>query len=60
LCPFIDKSDPRCAAHLNLGNVSHAYGYCADRYQMCLIYQELINDDRNSQREESTYHRAAS
>lgn len=41
LCPFIDKADERCAAHLTLRELSHTFAHCASKYAKCLVYQEL-------------------
>ena len=50
MCPFLDKSDARCATHLTLANLPRAFAHCADQYTLCPIYQkllaELICDDR--------------
>lgn len=35
MCPFVDKSNPRCAAHLTLSNILGAFAHCADRYVEC-------------------------
>jgi len=45
VCPFVDRDDPRCAAHLTLRNLPEAFAHCADRYTTCPVYQELITHD---------------
>ena len=42
MCPMLDKSDARCAAHLTLANISSAFAHCADQYEQCPIYQNTI------------------
>ena len=50
MCPFIDKADARCADHLTLRNISHAFAHCANRYTSCPIYQKLLADKANHDR----------
>ncbi|MDY6913040.1 MAG: hypothetical protein SVT52_01085 [Planctomycetota bacterium] len=44
MCPFLDKSDVRCAAHLTLANLATAFAYCADRFADCPVYQALVQE----------------
>jgi hypothetical protein len=44
VCPFVDKSDARCATHLTLANIARAFAHCADEYTDCPIYQKLITE----------------
>ena len=46
MCPFVEESDARCAAHLNMQNLFQAFTHCADHYEACPIYQELLADER--------------
>jgi len=41
MCPFVDRSDVRCAAHMTLRNVLTAFQHCADRYTECPVYTQL-------------------
>ncbi len=41
MCPFVNKTDARCGAHLTLGNLAQAFAHCADCYTDCPIYREL-------------------
>jgi hypothetical protein len=41
VCPFVDKSDVRCATHLTLANLARAFAHCADEYTVCPIYAQL-------------------
>jgi hypothetical protein len=41
MCPFVDKSDARCAAHMTLQNVVQAFLHCANRYTECSVYSQL-------------------
>ena len=42
MCPFVDKSDDRCAAHMTLRNVLQAFLHCADRYSDCPVYSQMV------------------
>ena len=44
MCPFVDKSDVRCAAHMTLRNVLQAFQHCADRYGECPVYAQLVRN----------------
>lgn len=46
MCPFVNKTDRRCKKHLTLGNLAHAFAYCADRHVDCPVYMELDTDAR--------------
>ena len=50
MCPFLDKSNPRCAAHLTLSNILGAFSHCADRYGECpefkYVKAQVADDDR--------------
>lgn len=41
VCPYIEKDDVRCADHLTMRNVAHAFAHCADNYAQCPVYQRL-------------------
>jgi hypothetical protein len=45
VCPFVDRGDARCSAHLTMKNLASAYVHCADRYTLCPIFQELLVDE---------------
>ncbi|MBI5725768.1 MAG: hypothetical protein HZA50_17545 [Planctomycetes bacterium] len=49
MCPFVDKSEPRCSSHLRLRNIFQAFTHCADRYADCQIYHILQADARRQQ-----------
>ncbi len=40
MCPFLEKTDPRCATHLTLANISRAFAHCAGQYARCPVYQK--------------------
>jgi hypothetical protein len=40
-CPFLDRGDRRCSAHLNLDNLEHALDHCFNRYKACPIHMQL-------------------
>lgn len=44
MCPHMDKSDSRCAAHWTLQNIARAFAHCANRYYDCPIYIQLLAD----------------
>lgn len=41
MCPYLEKSQPRCSTHLSFRNIHQAFSHCAGRYNTCPIYQEL-------------------
>lgn len=44
MCPFVDKSDARCATHLTLANIASAFAHCADEYTVCPVYGKLVTE----------------
>ncbi|MBS3735048.1 MAG: hypothetical protein KGY99_09000 [Phycisphaerae bacterium] len=44
MCPFVNASDPRCAAKLALSNLTRAFADCAGTYAQCVIYRRLMRD----------------
>ena len=44
MCPFVDKSDARCATHLTLANLCRAFAHCAGEYTLCPVYEKLVTD----------------
>src|SRR6185312_6894795 len=34
-CPFLNRSDHRCAQHFNLDQLDYALEHCFDKYQTC-------------------------
>jgi hypothetical protein len=40
-CPFIERSEPRCAKRLNLGQLGEAFRLCVACPTACAIYHEL-------------------
>ena len=42
MCPFLDKANPRCAARQSLQNLDDALGLCADHFEACPVYQEML------------------
>ncbi len=44
VCPFLDRSDPRCATHLTLANITRAFAHCADRYCECPVHRQLVRE----------------
>jgi hypothetical protein len=41
-CPFLNRSDPRCAEHLSLHGLGQAFDHCFGRYSQCAVYFELL------------------
>ncbi len=44
MCPFVNKSDLRCATHWTLRNLPQAFHHCADRFSVCPVYRCLIRE----------------
>jgi hypothetical protein len=44
VCPYIDRSDPRCSAHWTVQNIIRAFAHCTDRYFDCPVYLQLVDD----------------
>lgn len=42
MCPHVNKADRRCAAHFILSNVGRAFEHCANRYDECPVYREVL------------------
>lgn len=42
MCPFVNHTDRRCAAHLTMRNLDSAFGHCANHYVSCPVFQEMI------------------
>jgi hypothetical protein len=40
-CPFLNRTDARCADHFRLEDLPHAFRYCFGRYKACPTYLEL-------------------
>jgi hypothetical protein len=40
-CPFLNRTDARCAEHFRLEDLPHAFRYCFGRYKACPTYLEL-------------------
>src|SRR4051812_27247677 len=45
-CPFLNRSDGRCAAHFSLLSLSEAFEQCFDQYATCVVYRELLLERR--------------
>lgn len=52
-CPFLNRSDHRCAAAFNLDHLQHAFKFCFDRYKACPVYVQLVVERRVRQVTES-------
>ena len=44
MCPFLNKSDCRCAQHLTFGNLFSAFAECANKFNACRIYDEMLTE----------------
>jgi len=44
LCPFVNKSDIRCATHWTLRNLTQTFSHCADRFSVCPVYRSLMRE----------------
>src|SRR3982751_112714 len=45
-CPFLNRSDGRCAEHFSLLSLSEAFEQCFDQYTTCVVYRELLLERR--------------
>jgi hypothetical protein len=43
-CPFLNRTDGRCAEHFSLDHLNHALMYCFGTYQSCPVYFQLLNE----------------
>jgi hypothetical protein len=43
-CPFLNRSDARCADHFSLERIGYAFEYCFDQYSACPTYSLLLNE----------------
>lgn len=55
VCPYLEKANPNCAAHLNMRNLHQAFAHCADRHRRCPVFREL---QAHTQRHDHPRHRA--
>jgi hypothetical protein len=46
-CPFVNRSDSRCAEHLTMGGMGYAYDHCFGSFRSCSMYQELMQERRS-------------
>jgi hypothetical protein len=45
-CPFLNRSDPRCASHFSIDHLNAAFDQCFDQYPTCPAYRELLSERR--------------
>ena len=45
-CPFLNRSDARCAENFNIDHLQHAFKFCFGRYKACPAYIELLVERR--------------
>lgn len=45
-CPFLNRSDPRCAGNFSLDRLGHALRHCFGQYAACPTYVELLVERR--------------
>jgi hypothetical protein len=45
-CPFLNRSDARCAENFNIDHLQHAFKFCFGRYKACPSYVELLVERR--------------
>lgn len=58
-CPFLNRSDARCAENFNIDHLQHAFKFCFGRYKTCPAYAELLVE-RRARRGEAAAERRAS
>jgi hypothetical protein len=44
ICPLLEQTDPRCADHFSINNLSDAFTHCVGRFQSCPVYQRMVRD----------------
>jgi hypothetical protein len=44
VCPYIEQADERCADHLTMRNICHAFAHCVENYASCQVYQALAGE----------------
>ncbi len=52
MCPFTERAESKCAAHWTLANVGQAFEHCADNYEHCSVYLNLIDKRSGHERHE--------
>ena len=50
-CPFLNRSDARCAENFNIDHLQHAFKFCFGRYKSCSAYTELLVERRRRRSE---------
>ena len=45
-CPFLNRSDERCAENFNIDHLQHAFRFCFGRYKTCPSYIDLLVERR--------------
>jgi len=48
-CPFLNRTDHRCANHFSLDKLDRAFNHCFGQYQACPTYQEMLSERRGRQ-----------
>jgi hypothetical protein len=41
-CPFLNRSDERCAENFNIDHLQHAFRFCFGRYKACPTYTTML------------------
>jgi hypothetical protein len=58
-CPFLNRTDARCAGFLSLESLRHSYNYCFGNYAACQVYTQLLIERRVRRGETSLIHSPA-
>ena len=45
-CPFLNRTDARCARHFSLDQLQHTFDHCFGQYETCGVYLELLYERR--------------
>ncbi len=45
-CPFLNRSDERCAKNFSLERLHNTYDFCFGQYSACSVYLELLVERR--------------
>ena len=60
MCPLIEQAETKCAAHWTIQNVFETFAHCANHYENCPVYRELVREQEGAAYEPNGALRAAS
>lgn len=53
VCPFINGRERRCARNMKLDRLDYAVAVCADDFERCPVFWEMLARRRNEKRKEA-------